>query len=511
MSYQEFTGRLDPAYLKTLKSILQDIDGLCASATGKSKKIKDATGNFKKGIEIYFCGLTAFSLLGNVENGNIKDDEFKETALLFRKLLSLEMTSYLNNERNIYLKVRFVFPYVYSTFFYSLIDAQVSGTRPLIKNTRPKYTFQPNPIMSIEEIMNSSAFRVQKSFLSSLVKIVKSNPQLVISRSAVDNNTLQIRFSPTAMPLCLLIINDTAFADPFLYAQKFDSTGPNQQYYHYPVLSFKKNDKLGKEHFSFLSNHFDFTWYNELSILCMDGSEFDLNHNCDGLQIARKPNEVKWDQKEQRIKDYMDYEKIPFSKTEIIFWRRNVELKFSSYVIQDWQQNLNEKTLNDIHLRTLKPGPDQSASLQIGRRSTGFYFNILIPSQDITICYDKSDAELLYMVILHYGFAEKMGKIPVMHKKHQVKGKIFTRLAQTLEVKLKSGEKYKPGKEFIESVLFDPKDNFSFRIKNITVDENVDSWSKDLNYPLHQKSYTHTPNKVIHILDYENNFQHPLK
>ena len=126
-----------------------------------------------------------------------------------------------------------------------------------------------------------------------------------MTRPDKRNNTIQIRFAPVSMPLCLMVINNHAFSDPYIFSQEVKDGKKNNLFYNYPLSYFDKNREEDKEYFDYLTNHFDYLWNLDITMLCRDATYYDLQTHPQGLMDIRTPDKVIWNQKRARIESYL--------------------------------------------------------------------------------------------------------------------------------------------------------------------------------------------------------------
>ena len=102
-----------------------------------------------------------------------------------------------------------------------------------------------------------------------------------------------------------MVINNHAFSDPYIFSQEVKDGKKNNLFYNYPLSYFDKNREEDKEYFDYLTNHFDYLWNLDITMLCRDATYYDLQTHPQGLMDIRTPDKVIWNQKRARIESYL--------------------------------------------------------------------------------------------------------------------------------------------------------------------------------------------------------------
>ena len=486
MSFRLFEDRFDPKYHEHLFNLLSDPDELCKYAIAPGKTRTYADGKFKKGIQIDFCGLAATTLLGVNIHGEEESPEKKKISEKFHELLSVDSTERLA-EKGFYLKIRFIFSYVYSSFAKSLIDAEASLSRPRGKDRQIVYNFDIQSKLSEELIRDSTLYRSQVSSLEKIASIIERNRILVMTRPERNDHTIQVRFSTIAMPFCLMIVNNRAYSDSYLYAQEEGGKGIHNLFYHYPIQVFDVNDPFQSKYYSYLTNHFDYQWNNEVTLLCKDTTGFNDDKDYQGLSKIRRPTELVFAQKEARIKDYMEGHKMPVDEAAIPVWRANLIDKLSVYLGEDVLSAGTSRKEKPEEPSSPKDNGQQETCLTIGKTDDGqFFFHVYVPAQDINIDFKKPKDHLTYQFMLHVAVAVLEGEGPVMHRKHSARPRVLKQILLPMSQAATngSGEKVLIDMKFILTHLFDANKEYGLRIpaRNIKVRSGYKQWASDLKY-----------------------------
>lgn len=489
MSFTVFNDRFDPKYHRHLAGLLGDLDKLCEHATAPQKDGTVHDQKFTKGITLYFCGLAATTLLGVCIKGEKQSPQNIEISRLFERLLSKETTDRLA-AKGVYLKIRFVFSYVYSTFYKSLVEAEASLSRPRVKgkvaDRNIDYNFTIQSVITKKLVEDSTLYKCQVESLKKIAALVEKNPYLVMTRPERNDHTLQVRFATIPMPLCLMILNNKAYSDPYLYSQENSGNGVHNLFYHSPVQVFDDTIDFQKKYYTYLSNHFDYLWNNEITLLCKDATLFDLERNCQGLSKIRKPEELIFTQKENRIKDFLnkDKEAKKYDEKDIAGWKAHLIKKLAVY--------LGTETISTIppeETRHPVPAPigdfDNENSLEIGKKGNKYYFTLQVPSEDVTIHFEKNQPHLVYQLFLHAAVANHGYQNPVMHIKHKHEARIFRHILSPLShVATKKGVKFSVDYEFLVTHIFQHNKEYKLNMnkERIKITGGYPNWADKLSY-----------------------------
>lgn len=328
-SIETFSDRFNPAYLDQLLIAL-DPENLIK---GKHKE----NGDDKKldCIEINFCGHAASTLFGSPYGRTAISEEskgkLKAIKDAFLHLFKPETLAYFDGER-IYLRVRICFGYPYSDFPVCLMKAEDSENWEHI--TANAYDFHTNKRLKESELKDSEIFKSQVHALEQISTLIDDNPSLL--ERAPNKHSIQIRFSVIPSPLCLLIINQRAYCDSYLYAIITDTgsvKSPQEFSLRYPVSIIPKDSASEKQFWS-VETHFKYLWKHDLTLFCEDATYFEkAKKNYKELMQIRTPCDVKWTDKENRIRQH--YEKFRYRNHNWIFpesdfqeWIQNVQFKF---------------------------------------------------------------------------------------------------------------------------------------------------------------------------------------
>ncbi len=486
-----FKNRFDEEYYDYLIDLLTDIEKLCKNATGIPKPCRYKDGTFDKGIQLDFCGLAATTLLGI----DIENDRFASKRIqiknAFANLLSSETVKQLN-DKGIYIKVRFALSYLYSSFASCLINAESSFNRPHSSSRALEYDFNLDEF-NIDQIKDSLFKERQRLSLIEIASIVDKNPFLVITKSNKNDNTLQVRFSLLPLPLCLLIVNDQVISDPYLYTQERTEDGKTRNlFYNYPLSVFQQNEKKQKIYYDYVANHFDYIWHNDLTLLCRDSTKFDIQDNSMGLAEIRKPNELKWDQKEKRVREHLEKRGKKFTEETIVKWRELQPKKIAPYII-NFPSKIVEKEgeiKNNVEITPSTKNVNKNYNnswIKIWIDDAGKFCFELQDCKQNFFSFESKRPEKIFIVFLHYSFAIKYDKVPILHKKHPRELKIFSEILSPLN-HCNKGQVVGDLRE----TLFDANNHHNLKIskQNIDLGDNIFDQAKTLKYG----NFRDTPN-----------------
>ncbi|MBK9637159.1 MAG: nucleotide-binding protein [Bacteroidetes bacterium] len=213
------------------------------------------------------------------------------------------------NNNKTFVKVQFLFPYIYSDFVYTLIEAENSGNFHSFKDSPFDLNFSKLRNMDMADIYSSLIHIAQKNSLEHIQSFIEKY-ELNFEKNV---NTIQVRFTPIGLNICTFRINNTFFTDPILATRK--DINRNKLSITYPLNCFTKEvvnlhgeyivnkydfEKV-KECTDGLEGNFEYLWHHPSTLYCKDATEYDGQ---DGLlSKIRRPNELHLDQKVLRLND----------------------------------------------------------------------------------------------------------------------------------------------------------------------------------------------------------------
>ena len=405
IAYQD---RFDPHYLSILKGHLS-IEHLKETALNEEKEINGIT--YKKCISIEFAGLAATTLFySNPESPNITKENLdlrKEIREIFRNIFTAVNVNELN-KLGFYLRAKFCFSYLYSDFPICLMKAELPEVWEFQAN-KPVEEFYINFPVTRGEFKRAIIKNSQTHSLEMIAGILAANKELIfLGEKEKHVNTIQVRFSSIPSPVCVLIINDTAFCDPYLYSMQ----GIDRQLeFTYPVVILEKKGKETSKGFDSIKRHMNYLWRHDLTLFCKDATFFEPDKISE-LDKIRTPEMIigskgtKWGHKAKRI-----WQRIQ-EKQNLEAMTPEIEGKISL-----WKANLTEKFM--ACTRKLKSQNDPSENeffLTVGMRREFFYFRLELKKTNTVFEYLHADWSILFCVLAHYSFAKVSGEVPVLHK-----------------------------------------------------------------------------------------------
>lgn len=282
----QFENRHDPKYKSLLCKLLDltDTDGIINTAIKIENPRRHNGKEYHKCIRIDFCGISAGSLFKR-DNSNLE---------VSNKFLSIFSNLEKINEQGIFVKVRFLFAYLYSDFSFSLIKAEKTSKRATIKDTTFSPDFDLEDELTDEEFFSSAAYNNQTKSLEQIQKLADSY-KLFDNHSL---NTIQVRFTPISLNLCSLVINDTSLSDPYLYAREDIAIESLANLY--PVIALTNNDN--NLQFASVLDNFRYLWNHQTTLYCKDATHYVINEK-ESLKKIRKPFDLTFESKAKRLKD----------------------------------------------------------------------------------------------------------------------------------------------------------------------------------------------------------------
>jgi hypothetical protein len=488
-----FPSRFHEQYLDYLKIKFEDLNALKNSAIsftdlGRALKeikyseygyIKKKT--FSRSLNIEFSGIAASIILGvhkyTDDNRKVKK-EMEGVMSAFKNFVNNK--KFIEDELNahgICLKIRFLFPYFYSHFAFSLVKAELEKMRIVIDKqnqlVKGNYDFEVEPPLTQKQLENSMAYNSQRHSLIEIAKILKNNPDIYqINSPSEAINTLQVRFTPLPLPLCNLMVNNEAFCDSYMYSQRSEYL-PLSPYFPLVHVTHKKS-KHSSESFPIIKNNFDYVWHHPLTMFCDDATDF-TNENIDGLLSMRTPDYIlnmpdndRWKHKKSRIifrknKDARQHNLPDYNENsepeKIRHWMEIMDTRFRRSTLMPVADNPKlpphrTPIVQGIPITppvpTLQPGIYQDASkiifdkCEIGLNSDWKYFykiNLIIDGNSRLIESETSLGDYLhndFCFLLHYAYATKFEKTAIVHKYHSTQSTLaYDSVIKILKTKFK--------------------------------------------------------------------------
>jgi len=410
-----YPDRFDTSYLTFLESEL-DIEKLKDGALHEKKLINGI--EYHRCISIDFCGIAASTLFftdtGREDITPENLEARKKVATAFKILFERDRLLALNNnneQERFYVRARFCFSYMHSDYPICLMKAEQKEIWEKLAD-KPIDDYYISKPVSVSDFRKSRIRSTQEDSLRAIADILDDNEDLIIMGGLEKKvNTIQVRFSAIPSTICTLIINRTAYCDPYLYAK----LEPDKQLaLNYPVLVLREKEADMPKAFAAIRKHVNYLWRHDLTLFCKDATRFRPDNHA-GLVEMLPPDAIigwegtNWLQKETRIwEKKKELDKTLLEKTE-------TELR----KISEWKANLDHK----LSLGTKKikeEGYDsETANMEVtvGMRRCFYYFKIACRKYNILFEYLQPNANTLYCALAHYSYARLTGnKTPVMHE-----------------------------------------------------------------------------------------------
>lgn len=318
MAQQEivaFPHRRDKSYLANLhdRLSLDGKNGLIARAIPLEQPREYNGKNYQKRAEISFLGISANNLFDRSrafirDGGEIMVDVLEE---VFRRHREFE-------DYGVWLRVRFFFLYPYSTYAISMINAETSTKRCAMYGDSIYPTEQQELQVDEDRFKASSFFKSQKNALTIIQEWIEKYHWDVTHPC----NSLAVKFTPISPNLCLLILNDIAYCDSYVFSKehRYDDrltfSGPL-------VKVEQENNPFG---FASLQDHFRYLWQMNIALDCFDATEYEPGIE-DSLGKIKAPKEITFEHKATRL---VEKRRIAVEKQRS--WVMKVRRQFFRYV-----------------------------------------------------------------------------------------------------------------------------------------------------------------------------------
>jgi|GEM_PF-1222207 len=411
--------KLEPAYLKsTAKEVRKELWKPFKPARNKS------TIYLRKAIKIDFCGFAGTTLLGTNSKEHYADikklypdpkqyNEIinlkEEIRLKFKSLLS-DKTLADFNKSGVFLRIRFCYPYLYSDFPISLMRGEASN----IWNARmdQDVCFSDNAPMTVKEWEQSFLYRSQKESLLTIGRLCAEHPTFSrIREYDTAINTFETRFAVIPIPVCVLIINDTAISDSYLYAKVSNenhlavSTPVNLVYR--DLIDPKTKEKKEHPTFNILRQNFLYIWRHDITMYADMCTAFKESNPL-GLGTLLPPfvpgkdnvPNINWKTKIDRIikrkrKIDKNYDPdTPEEKLNIVQWKKNVLIKIG----------LNTRKLQE----EVTAIDSNILYIEIGKKGLYHFVSIHKHDADRPFFYSQNRAHIAaFCAIARFAYAKK--------------------------------------------------------------------------------------------------------
>lgn len=201
----------------------------------------------------------------------------------------------LFTEKKIRLHFRFLMVYPYGAHAIARIQAETSRNRATMKEKKFKNcsTDVVGQIDCVDMRLfeNSNFVRKQREFLSYIGRLMREN-----SIHYGGEHRIVIRFTPTAVNVCMYRVNDIVYISPYLLAR--ESIGVFDCVTKTPVIEIRRSRDLYL--FNAYMDHFRYLWGLPQALYLEDATEFKLK-GFDGIDNIRPPHDVDFVVKSKRI------------------------------------------------------------------------------------------------------------------------------------------------------------------------------------------------------------------
>lgn len=201
------------------------------------------------------------------------------------------------NKMKIRMHFRFMLVYPYSAHAMSRIQAETSKNRASIKEPSIKET--PYDVVGRVESVDYDAF-IKSNFVKSQQQFLENIGSLIDDYDICPNgeNRINIRFTPTAVNVCMYRINDCIFISPYLLAKEHrrDEVCVMRS----PVIKMTRGDD--RDSFDAYLDHFRYLWNLPQSIFLEDATYVTDKKINNGIAKIKPPKDIDYKYKSDRIK-----------------------------------------------------------------------------------------------------------------------------------------------------------------------------------------------------------------
>jgi hypothetical protein len=212
------------------------------------------------------------------------------------------------NKKDIFVKMRFLFMYPYSTSFFSVIQAESSTYRAAIDEPNFLRDFLVVNEIDSEKFDSSASIRNLRNSLNRIQKIIKNH-----GWDDDNPNILRIRFTPINVNVSLTIINEILLTSPYLLAK--DIPESDKLLLKAPVIKISKD--ADKNSFEQYEDHFRYLWDLDTTMFSGDSTKYDPEKP-DTLSKFERPPQVSFDAKAEKIQ-YLRNQKT--MNKEVLDWK----------------------------------------------------------------------------------------------------------------------------------------------------------------------------------------------
>lgn len=313
-----FEHRRSENYLNFLKERLsiEGENGLINRAIPVPSEWKGRTKH-KKMCQISFLGISANNLFDKGKN-------FLRDGL---PILSHEMQEILRLQKKfedagIWLRIRFLFTYPFSTHAMSIINAEMTHDRCEINGDWRHPSEQTDFQVDWKKFHGSTFVRGQRLTLTHIENWLNKYDFY----NERGNRSFIVRFTPVSPNVCTLIINDTIVCDSYLLAKENRHT--ERLIYKHPIVKIERGKKgtTGYYSFQYLMDHFQYLWQLNITLDCGDATKY-VRGKKESLCDINLPEEVSFRLKAERL-----VEQKCLKKENLQSWILKTKNQFKRYV-----------------------------------------------------------------------------------------------------------------------------------------------------------------------------------
>jgi len=301
-----FENRFDSEYQSYLLDKLA-IDNLLKSSIVMNSPREFRGKSYDRVCRIDFMGLAATTFLDISGTYNPDETIPKQFRNIFDNLSIL-------NEQGIFVKVRFLYTYPFSSSFMSIIQAESSIQRSSIEEPSFSRKFRILDEVDDDKFLGSTTVRNLKNSLELIQEFIgayelyEDNP-----------NTMRIRFTPVGVNLCLMLLNHLAFYDPYLFSK--ENRLSKKLSLSAPVVMVSRAEN--PEIFLHLEDHFRYLWDLDTTLVCEDATHYDRS-NSNSLSRFVPPSQTNYDHKAERLEEISFRAGETVSEQQVRSWKFKV-------------------------------------------------------------------------------------------------------------------------------------------------------------------------------------------
>jgi hypothetical protein len=311
-----YQHRFDKKYQKCLSEHLS-IDKLIENSIKISKPIERDGKEFNRICRFDYIGISGTTFL-DIGCNFISDDT---VPIKFTEIIK---NAHIFNKQGVFIKIRILLMYPYSTSFFSIIQAESSSHRASVDS--PGFLRDFSIVDQVDEATfhASASIKNQRNCLKYLQEIM-SDPYW----EDESPNSVSIRFTPVNVNFSLLTINNSVFYSPYILSKI--KRLKNELALMAPVVQIDHH--TDNNSFDQFVDHFRYLWDLDTTMFCKDATTFDSKVS-DSLSKILPPSRVSFDAKASKIEKLVkEQTSQSISVNEIHNWKlclQHILLKYST-------------------------------------------------------------------------------------------------------------------------------------------------------------------------------------